>query len=258
MVGRIPVRAQAEVGHAQARQRGRPAAEPARSVPFVADEGLFEVADPAPPGPAADGPARSGTSAPLAVRMRPRTLAELFDGRSQLLVQHFMFAPGWSEGCKSCSFMADHLDGIEVPILFHFGGLASFYPSGLLSSLELSPSGFSTRYGRAQGGLVELTSRPARIDQWRVAGEVSLIDAQARAEGPGPLGGGWTMGVRRSYVDAVLAAVEAACAEALETPDITGLRVRDRLVMTEYNPYIMTSWYSREWSLGSESAALLG
>jgi hypothetical protein len=50
---------------------------------------------------------------------------------------------------------------------------------------------------------------------------------------------------------------QAACAEALETPDITGLRVRDRLVMTEYNPYIMTSWYSREWSLGSESAALL-
>ncbi|MGO4836175.1 DUF899 family protein, partial [Rhizobiaceae sp. 2RAB30] len=36
----------------------------------------------------------------------PRTLADLFDGRSQLLVQHFMFAPGWKEGCPSCSFMA--------------------------------------------------------------------------------------------------------------------------------------------------------
>ena len=50
---------------------------------------------------------------------------------------------------------------------------------------------------------------------------------------------------------------QAACAEALEHPDITGLRVRDRFVMTEYNPYIMTSWSSREWSLGSESTALL-
>jgi hypothetical protein len=50
----------------------------------------------------------------------------------------------------------------------------------------------------------------------------------------------------------------AACANALENPDITGLRVRDRLVMTEYNPYIMSSgWYSREWSLGSASTALL-
>jgi len=44
----------------------------------------------------------------------PRTLAELFDGRRQLLVQHFMFAPGWEQGCKSCSYMADHSDGMTV------------------------------------------------------------------------------------------------------------------------------------------------
>ena len=42
------------------------------------------------------------------------TLAELFDGRSQLIVVHFMFGPGWEEGCKSCSFRADHLDGALV------------------------------------------------------------------------------------------------------------------------------------------------
>ena len=35
------------------------------------------------------------------------TLADLFKGRSQLVVQHFMFAPDWDEGCKSCSFWAD-------------------------------------------------------------------------------------------------------------------------------------------------------
>lgn len=43
-----------------------------------------------------------------------RTLADLFEGRSQLLVQHFMFAPGWEQGCQSCSFMADHTDGMNV------------------------------------------------------------------------------------------------------------------------------------------------
>lgn len=43
-----------------------------------------------------------------------QTLAELFDGRRQLLVQHFMLAPGWEEGCASCSFMADHTDGMTV------------------------------------------------------------------------------------------------------------------------------------------------
>src|SRR5437588_6251658 len=39
------------------------------------------------------------------------TLADLFDGRSQLIVYHFMRGPGWGEGCKSCSYLADHFDG---------------------------------------------------------------------------------------------------------------------------------------------------
>ncbi len=43
-----------------------------------------------------------------------RTLSELFAGRRQLLVQHFMFGPGWEQGCPSCSFMADHADGMNV------------------------------------------------------------------------------------------------------------------------------------------------
>lgn len=40
-----------------------------------------------------------------------QTLNDLFDGRSQLVVQHFMYAPGWQEGCKSCSYWADNLNG---------------------------------------------------------------------------------------------------------------------------------------------------
>ena len=43
-----------------------------------------------------------------------RTLAELFAGRRQLMVQHFMFGPGWEQGCPSCSFIADHTDGMNV------------------------------------------------------------------------------------------------------------------------------------------------
>ena len=41
-----------------------------------------------------------------------KTLAELFDGRSQLIVYHFMFGPDWEEGCPSCSSLGDH---IEIP-----------------------------------------------------------------------------------------------------------------------------------------------
>ncbi|HEX3765471.1 MAG TPA: DUF899 domain-containing protein [Kofleriaceae bacterium] len=40
------------------------------------------------------------------------TLADLFDGKRQLIVYHFMFAPDWQAGCKSCSFWADNFNGI--------------------------------------------------------------------------------------------------------------------------------------------------
>lgn len=40
------------------------------------------------------------------------SLAELFEGRGQLIVYHFMFGPGWTEGCPSCAFIADHFEGM--------------------------------------------------------------------------------------------------------------------------------------------------
>src|SRR5215510_12661735 len=43
-----------------------------------------------------------------------KTLADLFDGRSQLIIYHFMFGPEWQEGCPSCSFNMDHTDGALV------------------------------------------------------------------------------------------------------------------------------------------------
>lgn len=43
-----------------------------------------------------------------------KTLADLFDGRSQLMTYHFMFGPGWEQGCPGCSFLSDHIDGAWV------------------------------------------------------------------------------------------------------------------------------------------------
>lgn len=47
-----------------------------------------------------------------------RTLAEMFGGRSQLMIYHFMLGPGWKAGCTGCSFVADHFDG-ALPHLEH-------------------------------------------------------------------------------------------------------------------------------------------
>ena len=48
-----------------------------------------------------------------------QSIADLFDGRSQLVVYHFMFGPGWKEGCVGCSFLADHMDGALVHLEHH-------------------------------------------------------------------------------------------------------------------------------------------
>jgi predicted dithiol-disulfide oxidoreductase (DUF899 family) len=47
------------------------------------------------------------------------TLADLFDGRSQLIVKHFMFGPDWPEGCVGCSFESDHVGGALAHLEHH-------------------------------------------------------------------------------------------------------------------------------------------
>jgi predicted dithiol-disulfide oxidoreductase (DUF899 family) len=47
------------------------------------------------------------------------TLSDLFNGRSQLIVYHFMFGPDWKEGCPSCSFLSDHIDGTLAHLNHH-------------------------------------------------------------------------------------------------------------------------------------------
>ena len=47
------------------------------------------------------------------------TLADLFGGRSQLLVQHFMFHPDWDAGCRSCSSIRDGIEGVRAHLEHH-------------------------------------------------------------------------------------------------------------------------------------------
>ena len=43
-----------------------------------------------------------------------QSLSGLFEGRSQLIVYHFMYGPDWEEGCPSCSYLADNFNGIDI------------------------------------------------------------------------------------------------------------------------------------------------
>jgi hypothetical protein len=98
-----------------------------------------------------------------------------------------------------------YLDGIPVPILYHFGGLASFLPIDAIDQIELTPSGAGAAWGGGIGGVAVLDSRSPHPTHWSAGGEVSLLNAGVVATGPSSDGGSWLIGFRRSYVDAAMA-----------------------------------------------------
>jgi len=83
-------------------------------------------------------------------------LSDLFDGRRQLLVQHFMLAPGWEEGCKSCSYMADHAEGM----LLHLAARDTTFVA-----ISRAPYGEIVRFKRRMGWKFKwLSSHGARFN----------------------------------------------------------------------------------------------
>ncbi|MCP4545170.1 MAG: TonB-dependent receptor [bacterium] len=93
-----------------------------------------------------------------------------------------------------------YLDGIEIPMLFHYGGIKSTYNSQALSSIDLYPGGFNTRYGGCVGGVVEITGRPGRRDRWRSVVDMSLLDLSLHTEGPISDKATVTLSGRRSFI----------------------------------------------------------
>ncbi len=76
------------------------------------------------------------------------------------------------------------LDGIEIPLLFHFGGIKSTYYTDALEQVDFYPGGFGSRYGGVLGGVVELTGRKAQTDRWHAHADVNFFDGVVFAEGP--------------------------------------------------------------------------
>lgn len=101
------------------------------------------------------------------------------------------------------------LDGVDIPLLFHYGGVKSTYNSLALGNVELYPGGFGPRYGACVGGIVELRGRPARSDRWQRALDASPLDASLHAEGPLGSRGGLLFTARRSFAGEVLNALLA-------------------------------------------------
>lgn len=97
-----------------------------------------------------------------------------------------------------------YIDGVRVPLLYHFGGFRSVIHTDLVGSVELVPGGYGARYGRGLGGLVAVATRDPALDRVHVSAQLDAIDASAAAQGP--VGKNWSFGIaaRRSHLDWVL------------------------------------------------------
>ena len=92
------------------------------------------------------------------------------------------------------------LDGTVIPLLYHFGGLKSVYNSEALGSIDFYPGGWSTRYGGAIAGVIEIKGRPARSDRWHGQLDLNFIDGYCMVEGPVTKKVSVLASARRSFV----------------------------------------------------------
>jgi len=110
------------------------------------------------------------------------------------------------------------IDGANVPLIYHFGGLSSVVPTELLDRIDFYPGNFSAKYGRAGGGIVDAALRapdtrcltngevdPKRKDCYHALVQADLIDGRVLFQGPLPMKDwSFAVGARRSWVDAWL------------------------------------------------------
>ena len=97
-----------------------------------------------------------------------------------------------------------YVDGVEVPFLYHFGGLTSILQSQFLDHIDFYPGGFGAKYGRSTAGIVDVGTRILDCNALHGAAKVDFIDSAAYV--CAPLGGGWSIAgaARRSYIDLLL------------------------------------------------------
>lgn len=103
------------------------------------------------------------------------------------------------------------VDGTQIPLIYHFGGLSSVVPTEMLDRIDFYPGNFSTQYGRVMGGIVDVSIRAPKNDgKYHGLAQADFVDARAMAEGPVPGTKNkvrFIAGARRSYIDTWLGPV---------------------------------------------------
>ena len=94
-----------------------------------------------------------------------------------------------------------------IPLVFHFGGIRSIFPTELLESINFYPGNFGAEFGRFSGGIVDARFRRPSTKKWKARFEADVFDAGILVQGPVSTNASIALAGRRSYIDAILPAV---------------------------------------------------
>ncbi|MDO5576972.1 MAG: TonB-dependent receptor, partial [Fibrobacter sp.] len=97
-----------------------------------------------------------------------------------------------------------YFDGVQIPLLYHFGGIKSIISSDALSSIDVYPGGAGVKYGNSIAGSIEITGRSADTKRVQGFADISLFDVTLQAEGPVGTKGSILAFARRSYIGDIL------------------------------------------------------
>jgi TonB family protein len=97
-----------------------------------------------------------------------------------------------------------YVDGVNVPLLYHFGGLRSTVNSEMVQSLTFVPGAYQAEHGLGLGGIVDVETRQPRADGWHGYAQMDLLDGSAMVEGPLSKTVTFAVAARRSWIDATL------------------------------------------------------
>jgi TonB family protein len=139
------------------------------------------------------------------------------------------------------------VDGTQIPLAFHFGGVSSVVPSALLERIDFLPGNFGPEYGRAMGGNIDIALRSPARDGIHGMAQIDLIDARLVLEAPLGEKTRFLVAGRRSHVDAWIGG-------ALEASGAVGVRAApvyyDYQAMLEHDVTARTT--ARLMVLGSD------
>lgn len=100
-----------------------------------------------------------------------------------------------------------YVDGVPIPLLYHFAGGPSVLNPGFIDRIDFFPGAYGARYGRAIAGILDVATTQPKAKAFHGNFDIDFLDAGFFLEGPAGEDGSWAVAARRSYIDVFLPSV---------------------------------------------------